>query len=326
MALTVVVRSGGLAKPASITFDTPRIVLGRGKSCEVSLPDPSVSHRHASIRQRGTDYVIIDEGSSNGTFVGQVRLSPHAPRVLKTGDLLRLGRIWLEIRVEQARVTEAQRQLTREIALDLVASALAQDGEDAAGACVRVESGADPELRLIVAERQRPYIIGRGKSVDLAIEDDDISRRHAAVSRRGLALVVTDLGSKNGTKLAGKALEQGVETPWNPGTILELGKARLIYDDPVRAQLEALENAPDERMQESDVIDPPDGAPAEPSAPAPAPEEPADPITPSDERPAPKSKALAPARSNLPWLDIAVALVALIVLGVSLVGLWILFS
>ena len=93
MALTVVVRSGELSKPASITFDAPRIVLGRGDGCEVLLPDPSISQRHASIRQRGTDYVVIDEGSTNGTFVGPVRLSPHAPRVLKTGDLLRLGRI-----------------------------------------------------------------------------------------------------------------------------------------------------------------------------------------------------------------------------------------
>ncbi len=88
MALTVVVRSGDLKSQATITFDAPRIVIGRGEGCEIRLPDPSVSHRHASIRQRGTDYVVIDEGSSNGTFVGPVRLSPQAPRVVRSGDLL----------------------------------------------------------------------------------------------------------------------------------------------------------------------------------------------------------------------------------------------
>ena len=85
MALTVVVRSGDLKSQATITFDAPRIVIGRGDGCEIRLPDPSVSHRHASIRQRGTDYVVIDEGSSNGTFVGPVRLSPQAPRVVRSG-------------------------------------------------------------------------------------------------------------------------------------------------------------------------------------------------------------------------------------------------
>ena len=91
MALTVVVRSGDLKSQATITFDAPRIVIGRGDGCEIRLPDPSVSHRHASIRQRGTDYVVVDEGSSNGTFVGPVRLSPHAPRVVRSGDLIRVG-------------------------------------------------------------------------------------------------------------------------------------------------------------------------------------------------------------------------------------------
>ena len=78
MALTVVVRSGEGEPAPRITFDAPRIVIGRGDGCEVRLPDPSVSHRHASIRQRGTDYIVLDEGSTNGTFVGPVRLSPQA--------------------------------------------------------------------------------------------------------------------------------------------------------------------------------------------------------------------------------------------------------
>ena len=63
MALTIVIRSGDGQTPAQITFDGPRVVIGRGDGCEVRLPDPSVSHRHDSIRQRGTDYGVIDEGS-----------------------------------------------------------------------------------------------------------------------------------------------------------------------------------------------------------------------------------------------------------------------
>src|SRR6188474_4000461 len=128
MALTVVVRSGDLKSQATITFDAPRIVIGRGDGCEIRLPDPSVSHRHASIRQRGTDYVVVDEGSSNGTFVGPVRLSPQAPRVIRSGDLVRIGRIWLELRVEQAVATQNPQATTREIALALVASSLAAEG------------------------------------------------------------------------------------------------------------------------------------------------------------------------------------------------------
>src|SRR5262245_64045048 len=119
MALTVVIRSGELKTPAAITFDAPRIVIGRGDGCEVRLPDPSVSHRHASIRQRGTDYIVVDEGSTNGTFVGPVRLSPQAPRVLRSGDQLRIGRIWLEVRIEHIVPSQNPQALTKEIALQL---------------------------------------------------------------------------------------------------------------------------------------------------------------------------------------------------------------
>src|SRR6187551_2095078 len=106
MALTVVVRSGDHPTPLKISLDAPRIVIGRGDGCEVRLPDASVSHRHASIRQRGADYIVLDEGSTNGTFVGPVRLSPQAPRVLINGDLIRIGRVWLEIVIEQVPPTQ----------------------------------------------------------------------------------------------------------------------------------------------------------------------------------------------------------------------------
>src|SRR5262245_14902171 len=119
MALTVVIRSGDSETPASITLDSPRVVIGRGEGSEIRLPDPSVSHRHASIRQRGTDYVVIDEGSTNGTFVGPVRLSAQAPRVLRSGDQLRIGRIWLEVRIEHIVPSQNPQALTKEIALQL---------------------------------------------------------------------------------------------------------------------------------------------------------------------------------------------------------------
>src|ERR1700755_2217459 len=119
MALTIVVRSGEGTSLPRITFDAPRIVIGRGDGCEVRLPDPSVSLRHASFRQRGAEYIVMDEGRTNGTFVGGVRLSPQSPRVVRTGDLVRVGRVWLEARVEHAMPTQNAPLATRELALAL---------------------------------------------------------------------------------------------------------------------------------------------------------------------------------------------------------------
>ena len=176
MALTVVVRSGDLKTPAEITFDTPRVVIGRSEGCEVELPDPSVSHRHTSIRQRGTEYVILDEGSTNGTFVGQVRLSPQAPRLLRSGDLVRVGRVWLECRIEQVPTTQNHKLMTREIALGLVASALTADGRPA-GARVSVSAGPDAGASFVLSsEAERTYVVGRGPGLE------SVAQRRRAVA------------------------------------------------------------------------------------------------------------------------------------------------
>jgi len=258
MALSVVIRSGEVEAPPTITFDTPRIVLGRGEGCDVRLPDPTISHRHASLRQRGTDYIIVDESSTNGTFVGPVRLPPHTPRVVKSGDLVRLGRIWLELRIEQVMPTQKPQLATREIALGLVANALAAEGE-AAALTVRVTSGPDAGKTLTITAFDRPYVLGRGGAVALAFEDPDVSRRHVELVRRGERLLVRELGSKNGAEIDGTPLVPNEPTPWKRGATLRVGSCQLAYDDPVADALAELELAADERMSDEESVTPPAG-------------------------------------------------------------------
>jgi pSer/pThr/pTyr-binding forkhead associated (FHA) protein len=52
------------------------------------------------------------------------------------------------------------------------------------------------------------FIIGRGaKSSDLPIRDGNISRKHAAIVRRGGAYYIKDLGSTNGIDYNGERIE-----------------------------------------------------------------------------------------------------------------------
>ena len=100
MAITVLVRTAG-SNNVRLTFDgTQRVVIGRGAGSDVRLPDPTVSHRHATLQAQGADFVVVDEGSTNGTFVGGVRIAPRTSRVLRSGDMMRVGKLWLELRVE----------------------------------------------------------------------------------------------------------------------------------------------------------------------------------------------------------------------------------
>jgi pSer/pThr/pTyr-binding forkhead associated (FHA) protein len=322
MALKVLIRSGDLEKPASITFDAPRIVVGRGEGSEVRLPDPSVSHRHASIRQRGSDYVIVDEGSTNGTFVGGVRLSPHAPRVVQSGELVRVGRVWLELEVEQALATANPQATTREIALRLVESALAAQGERVCARVV-VTTGSDQGKELAIADFEKTYVVGRAPDADLPIADKDASRRHVEISRRGDAVCVRELGSKNGTELGKKKLEAGKDTPWPAGATLRIGDTELVLEDPLVLALAELEASADEAMRSDEIVEPPVGA----SDPAAAPAVPPGRAAAAPIADVPKRSSAAPARrrGGLRTADVIVAVLALVVLGLSLLGLiWVL--
>lgn len=321
MALTVVVRSGDAKTPPTITFDTPRVVIGRGDGCEVHLPDASVSHRHASIRQRGTDYIVIDEGSTNGTYVGPVRLPPHAPRVLRSGDWVRVGRVWLELRIEQAVPTRNPHAATKELALKLVAEALQADGADAR-ARVEVVAGPGAGRALALAEFERAYVIGRDARADLDLLDEDCANRHVELTR-GPQLMVRDLGSKQGSRLGERSLPANKAVPWPAGAELHVGQSQLVYYDPVTAALREIERVADEPMSGDEVIEPP--IPVEAPTAAAAPDPPGSSDEPAASPTPPPVKPVQPARgrsrtafNGADWL---IALLALAVLGLSVMGL-----
>ncbi len=327
MALTVVVRTGTTDGPR-LSFDAPRVVIGRGEGCELRLPDPSVSHRHASLRQRGPDWVLVDEGSTNGTWLGSVRLAPQAPRVIQHGQLVRVGRIWLELRLEHALVGPKSAEETRELALALVAEALAGAGE-AHAPSVRVDSGPDAGRSLVLTRRQHPYVIGRGSDAALRLEEPDASRHHCELQWRAGQLWVRDLGSKNGTRLGERRLEGGSPQPWAAALPLHIGQDQLSFDDPVARALTELEHAVDEAVSFDEVPPPPD----HPPAPSPAPQGDAPPPG-AEERPVRSARAPErPSRAPLPsarrrgWTltDTLVALLALAVLSLSVLGIFWLF-
>jgi pSer/pThr/pTyr-binding forkhead associated (FHA) protein len=256
MPITVLVRSTTSGE-VRLTFDgMQRVVLGRGASCDVRLPDSSVSHRHASLRAQGNDFVLLDEGSTNGTFVGGVRVAPRTSRIVRSGDMVRLGRVWIELRLDQSPVTRDAGAATRDMALALVSQALAAMGVDQT-AKLRVVEGRDQGVTLALTEEGRVYTLGRGPDCDLPIADSDASREHAHVVRRGMAVTVRDLGGKNGTWLGEVPVGADREAVWRPALMVRIGRTVLALEEPVGDALSRIESAPDEPVPEQEIVAPP---------------------------------------------------------------------
>lgn len=75
--------------------------LGRLESLEVVLTDASVSRRHAEVEYLNGVWVVRDLGSTNGTFLNQVRVGRVDQR-LKAGDVLQCGNVALRVEVAEA--------------------------------------------------------------------------------------------------------------------------------------------------------------------------------------------------------------------------------
>jgi pSer/pThr/pTyr-binding forkhead associated (FHA) protein len=79
--------------------------IGRGIAADLRLDEDSVSRRHAILVHRRTGARVLDDRSSNGTFVNGRRVSQAD---LRNGDVLVLGRVvlrYLEVQDEEGRST-----------------------------------------------------------------------------------------------------------------------------------------------------------------------------------------------------------------------------
>src|ERR1700722_19465234 len=78
---------GGTQRTYELT--SPITILGRGTDCDLRLVDAGVSRHHAELRVEDGQVVLVDLGSTNGTFVnGQ----PMRRVVLTDGTNVTLGR------------------------------------------------------------------------------------------------------------------------------------------------------------------------------------------------------------------------------------------
>lgn len=90
----------GFRKGREILLDRPEVTLGRAENCDIGLfGDPSIDKLHARIRLEGHRRVLVDEGSSTGTYVNDERI--HGAQMLRSGDAIRLGNCVLRYRERQ---------------------------------------------------------------------------------------------------------------------------------------------------------------------------------------------------------------------------------
>jgi hypothetical protein len=260
------VRERGCPPLPAIDLADETVVIGSGPDARIRLP--ATAARDAHVRIEGERWIAIADVVVDGRSRAAGEAGPTGDTRFEVGDY--------EVRVARAPsgVPASPPQRTESLARELVRGLL---GAGSAPALERPD-GARREL----APPESRLVIGRGDEADWVILDEELSREHAELRCGWDGTTIRDLGSKNGTRVAGRPITEPVAL--HDGARIELGALVLVFRDPAERHLR--------------------GEPADGPAPAPVPVRP---VT----SPAPPT-----ARSSVPFV-VAAAIATLAALGLG---------
>src|SRR5712691_5756069 len=93
MAKLVILSAGMTGRSHELKVD--KTTIGRVEDNTFQIAEPSVSSHHCEVLLRGSDVVVKDLNSTNGSYINGEKINES---VLKPGQILRLGQI--EMRLE----------------------------------------------------------------------------------------------------------------------------------------------------------------------------------------------------------------------------------
>jgi sigma-B regulation protein RsbU (phosphoserine phosphatase) len=91
------------ARAGEVVLVNKSMICGRSPDCSLEIPDPNASRQHARFIWDGAELTVTDNGSSNGTFVNDQRITSVK---VSHGDIVRLGET--RMRVHERNLSEQQ--------------------------------------------------------------------------------------------------------------------------------------------------------------------------------------------------------------------------
>ena len=230
--------------------------LGR-QGTDILLSEGTISRNHATITLKDDSAAIEDLGSSNGTKVGDQRLTANQPVQAGSGTTLRFGNwnVVLEIAgasgqpaesaptIAMPAAAEADKTLTSTafvgedtfIASDLAAppppdpASAAMDpvaGGALVGALRRIEGPGDD-----IAVTEGVISIGRKPENAVVLSGDAyVSGHHAEVVTDFTGTYLTDVGSTNGTVVNGTKIAANERFLLSEGDEIHVGQSKFRFE------------------------------------------------------------------------------------------------
>ncbi|MBB6053743.1 FhaA domain-containing protein [Armatimonas rosea] len=216
--LAILTVQGSDGRTEELPLTASGLQIGRGKQAGNDLvlaSDGMVSKKHARLAWEGGRFVLYDEGSTNGTYVGGERLTPGKGMPLADSDELLVGQTRLRLHVPQDSLT--------------VPSPFAKP---TAPPPLPGAGGAGPTYRLVsdtgeVFPLASRMLLGRALTDDIVLVGEGVSPQHARVTLREGMVRIEDLDSKAGTVVNGERIPANFPVALYPGDTIQLGGLQL---------------------------------------------------------------------------------------------------
>lgn len=195
------------------------LTIGRSESCDIRVDVPGVDEEHAKISEVALTALGPD------CAIGDVPLDQGARRLLMPGDEIQIGSVVVALEGSDSSIPPPSlesRSVTRRM----------ERAKPISGPRVRIVEGANFGGELLLEEEGREYVIGRGPTCDLLLEDREVSREHVKIMRKGYTVFVQDLSSTRGSWLGRSTVYSGATVEWSRPRMLRLGATVLSLELP----------------------------------------------------------------------------------------------
>jgi pSer/pThr/pTyr-binding forkhead associated (FHA) protein len=242
------------------------VVVGRGSTCDVILEQDRLSRQHARLSAGDGNILVEDLGSTNGTFVNDVKIDKAT--FANHEDIIRFDRFAYKVCVPgmpdnpdsinteksakpEAEILDAKTQVfappkswalddkkstegTQVMSLDMLKQG---SGDSDASIADSVETsgpvlvGLSGELKgkvfkFSTRDKLTKWEIGRDQACEIHLDDVSVSNSHAQLIHEGLRWKLIDLMSANGTYVNGN---KGLTSYLSSGDTVRFGQVEFVF-------------------------------------------------------------------------------------------------
>ncbi len=229
------------------------ISLGRTNTCDIELPQQSVSRRHAEITQENQEYFIADLKSGNGTLLNNQKLPAEEKHLLRSGDVIRIEdyeiRFYLETEPHNLPIEEDTDTDILEIKL-IKKMMRAFDREEIPS--LEILNGNLAGKRFYLSDDKNEFTIGRDDSCEIPLPENVLSRAHAKLEKKWGGIVLTDLKSKNGCFINNEPVKEKI---LHDGDRILLGTIKILYRNPIEVKAQIVHQELAKKKKEAAIAE-----------------------------------------------------------------------